>query len=362
MERIILHLDLDYFFAQVEENDHPEYTGKPVVVCVYSGRDETSGAVSTSNYIAREYGVKAGVPIKEAIRKLAGKDAVFLPVRHERYGEISQGVMQILDSYGEKFEYASIDEGFLEITRAAGGDYGKAERVALEIKKEVFGKFRLTCSVGIGPSKLIAKIASDFKKPDGLTVVKPQEVQQFLDSLPVGKIPGVGPKSSEFFASAGIETISDLRNADPGRIVEVFGKKTGGWLLNAAKGIDESEVGNSGGQKQISRIATLKRNTRNLGEIMGAMEGLILDVESEVKERELAFSVVGANVIDEHMKTLSKSRTLPHPAQDGNEVRKIARELFYEIINETKTEFRRAGVKVEKLESKKGQKNLSEFS
>ena len=356
--RIVLHMDLDYFYAQVEETDHPEYKGRPVVVGIYSGRDETSGAVSTSNYAARGFGVKAGVPIKEAMRKLAGKNAVFVKARHERYAEVSEGVMRVLLEYGEKFEYASVDEGVLELGESANHDFGKAEEIAKGAKAEILKKFGLTCSIGIGPNKLIAKIASDFKKPDGLTIVKPDEVQAFLDPMPVGKIPGVGAKSGEYLASLGIKAVHDLRNADPGKIVEVFGKKTGGWLLNAAKGIDDSEVGNSSEQKQISRIATLKRNTRNIEELMKAAEPLVLDIENEVKERELSFSVVGANVIDEKLKTFAKSRTLSHPTQGGEEIRRTVRELYSEILGETTTDFRRAGLKVEKLESRKGQQTL----
>lgn len=361
MERIVLHLDMDYFFAQVEENDQPEYRGKPVVVCVYSGRTGESGVVSTANYEARKYKVKSGIPIKAAMNNLKGADAVFLPVRHERYAEISQGVMGIVSGYGEKFEYASIDEGALEITGAAHGDYGNAKGIAEKMKGEIFEKFHLTCSVGIGPNRLVAKIASDFRKPDGLTVVKPQEAEEFLGGMEVGKIPGIGKKSREFLETMGIRKIGDLRKTDPALIAEAFGKKTAGWLMLAAKGIDESEVGTGGWQKQISRIMTLRRDTRDLEEIMGAMGELISDVAKEVRERNIAFGNVGVNAIDENLKSYTKARTLPHPSEDEGEIKGIAGELFAEILKETKTGFRRAGIKVEKLESKKGQKTLGEF-
>ncbi len=361
MERIIIHLDLDYFFAQVEENERPEYRKRPVVVCVYSGRTSESGVVSTANYEAREYGVKSGIPIKEAIARLKGADAVFLPVNHALYSKISLGVMEVLAKYGEKFEYASIDEGILEISAASRGNYENAKAIAETIKREIFEKFHLSCSLGVGPNKLVAKIASDFRKPDGLTVIRPGEVAQFLNAMEVRKIPGVGKKTGEFLGQMGIRTIGQLRKAEAGMIVETFGKKTCGWLMNAARGIDKSEVGGAEEQRQISRIATLKRNTRNVDEIMGAMRGLIKDISDTLRENDLAFSVIGVNAIDENLKIYARAKTLPHPNEGANEIRKIARELFSRLMEETKANFRRAGVRVEKLESKKGQKTLGQF-
>lgn len=361
MERIVLHLDIDYFFAQVEENEHPEYKGKPVVVCVYSGRDETSGVVSTSNYEARKYGVKSGMPIKIAIAHLKGTGAVFLPVDHELYSRISQGVMEIVSTYGEKFEYASIDEGVIEISEAAHRSYGEAKEIAEKIKKEILGKFHLTCSIGIGPNRLVAKIASDFRKPNGLTVVKPDEVGAFLEKMDVDKIPGIGKKSRDFLATMGIHVVGQLRDADPALLGEAFGKKTAGWLINSAKGIDETEVGIAWEQKQVSRIMTLKNDTRDLDGIMNSMKPLVQEIADEIREMEISFSSVGATLIDENMKTFTKSRTLAHPTGDANEITKIAKMLFAEIISETKMNFRRAGIKIEKLEKRKGQKTLGEF-
>lgn len=360
MERIVLHLDIDYFFAQVEENDRPEYRGKPVVVCVYSGRSAESGVVSTSNYDARKYGVRSGIPIKNAIEKLRGTNAVFLPVRHERYSEISQGVMEIVSAHGEKFEYASIDEGYLEISQATGMDYDAARGIGERLKNEILAKFHLTCSVGIGQNKLVAKIASEIVKPNGLTVVLPAETEEFLAPMGVGKIPGIGAKSGQYLEKMGIRTVSELRRADPGMIAEAFGKRTGGWLINASKGIDESEVGAEGEQKQISRISTLKQDTRDLQAIMEAMGPLISDIANEIRERNVSFSIAGVALIDENLKGYAKSRTIAHPTQDEGEIRKIAEALFADIIRESRFQFRRAGIKVERLESRKGQKTLFE--
>ncbi len=327
-------------------------------MCVYSGRDETSGAVSTANYEARKYGVRAGVPIKFAIARLKGTNAVFLPVRHERYSEISQGVMQTVSGYGEKFGYASVDEGALDITKASEGDYAKAGRLAEKLKFEILEKFRLTCSVGIGPSPLVAKIASDVNKPNGLTIVRPQEVEAFLSPMGVGKIPGIGNKSAEFLESGGIRTIEDLRNADPGMLVESFGRKTGAWLMNAAKGVDESEIGAEGGQKQLSRIKTMKQDTRDLETLMRETAELADELGAELRERRLSYKAVGVMLVDESLKAYSKARTLSHPSEDVFELRKASRELFAQIISETGAQFRRAGLRVDRLESREGQQTL----
>lgn len=359
--RIILHLDMDYFFAQIEECEHPEYKGRPLVVCVYTERGKESGVVSTANYDARKYGVNSGISVKEALSKLSGANAVFLPVRHEFYAGISQGIMETVSKYSEKFEYASIDEAYLDITRTSESRYTQAQEIAKNIKNEICEKFHLTCSLGIGPNRLIAKIAGNFKKPGGLTIVRPEQVNEFLEPMDVNKIPGIGKKTSEFLAHFGIRTIKDLKNADLSLLAEYFGKKTTNWLYLSAHGRDESEIGVESEQKQISRITVLKRNTRDVEKIMSEMNELIADVAKELEEKELCFSVVGITLIDQNLKTYTKTKTLAHATNDVYTTEKIMQELFASVIKEKKSEFRRAGIKIEKLKNIKGQKNLGQF-
>ena len=157
-------VDLDYFFAQCEERRNPSIKGKPVVVCVYSGRTKDSGAVSTANYEARKYGVKSGIPISLAKKKLKDVDAVFLPVDKEFYKEISDSIMQILRRYADYFEQVSVDEAFLDVTQKTKANYQQAKQLAATIKDDVLTQQRLTCSIGIGPNKLVAKIAADMQR------------------------------------------------------------------------------------------------------------------------------------------------------------------------------------------------------
>lgn len=359
--RIIIHLDLDYFYAQVEELRHPDSKDKPIVVCMYSGRTSDSGAVATVNYVGRKYGVKSGIPIVRAKKLLEGKDATFLRADHAHYAEVSARIMQILLGYADKFEQTSIDEAFLDITEKSQGDYTKAKEIAERIKEEILERVKLMCSVGVAPNKLVAKIASNFQKPNGLTVVKPDESDTFLAYLDVDAIPGIGAKTKEVLEGMSIRTIADLRSCDPTILVEKFGKKTGSWLYQASRGMDESDVAMVEEQKQISRIATLKKNSRDIEEIMHVSEELIKDIKNEIDFNNLAFETVGVLVIAENMQGYTRSKTLAHATNDDAEIKKVARELFENLIASTRAEFRRIGVKVEKLQSKEGQKTLGEF-
>ncbi len=361
MQRIILHIDFDYFYAQVEEAARPEAKGNAIVVCMFSGRTADSGAVATSNYAARKFGVKAGMPIINAKRLLKGIDSLFLPANHQLYSETSNKAMEILANYADKFEPASIDEAFLDISKKCDRNYKKAREFAEKIKTEIKQKLKLTCSIGIAPNKLVAKIASDFQKPDGLTIVKPEEVESFLAYLDVDKIPGIGKKTKEFLATLGIGTISDLKNHDPTDIVEKFGKNTGAWLVRAARGEDDSEVGIIQDQKQISRISTLKRNSREFSEFAADVDYLTEDIVNELKDHNLLCETVGIIAIDEELQTLSRSRTLQFPTNNIDEIKRVVHELYKELLDQTTKELRRIGVKVEKLQSKAGQKTLGEF-
>ncbi len=364
MQRVIIHIDFDYFYAQVEELAHPEAKGKPLVVCMYSGRTETSGAVATCNYAARKFGVKSGIPIINAKRLLEWQDAFFYPANHQLYAETSHRAMEILQSYADKFEPASIDEAFLDVSEKCHGDFGKAQELVMQIKNDIKEKLGLTFSAGVAPNRLVAKIASDFQKPNGLTVVKPAEIETFLAYLDVDKIPGIGKKLKEVLNGMSILTINDLKNADPILLVEKFGKNAGSWLIRAARGEDNAEVGIVQDQKQISRISTLKRNSKNFDDIVEDIGYLVADVAGELQERQLLCETVGIIAIDEELQTLSRSHKLQHATNNGDEIKQIVHELYAELLKQLEKEnreLRRVGVKVEKLQSKAGQKTLGEF-
>lgn len=256
MQRVVLHVDMDYFFAAIEEREKPDLQGKAVVVCMLSGRSELSGAVSSCNYIAREFGIRSGMPCSKA--KKLNPEAVFLPVRKDFYTQISDRIMKILRSYadtgenGDAFEQISIDEAFVEITEKTGGDFNLAFELGIQIKHEIKEKERLTCSVGIGPNKLIAKMASSVRKPDGITVIGPDELESFLWPLKVSKLWGIGDVTAGKLQEMGIATIKDLAEHDVIDLVSTFGKTRGTWLKQAATGIDDSPLKERKGSEQIA--------------------------------------------------------------------------------------------------------------
>ncbi len=365
MQRVIFHIDMDYFYAAIEEREKPELRGKAVVVCMLSGRSELSGSVSTCNYIAREFGIRSGMPCSRA--KKLNPEAVFLPVRKEFYTSVSDRIMEILRSYadpgenGDSFEQISVDEAFLEITDRAGGDFNVALEIGMEIKKEIKEKENLTCSIGIGPNKLIAKMASSAKKPDGITVVSPENLGAFLWPLKVSKLWGIGDVTAKKLQEMGIVTVKDLAEHDVIDLISIFGKSRGTWLKQAASGIDDSPLKEREGSEQIGRIATLPEDTLDQRLILPLLERLAGDVIEKLDSRELSFRVVTVTVINSNFRMYTKSRTLNHPVSSKEALLEAAREILSEFISESRTEFRRVGVRVGGLQKKKGQKSLFDY-
>jgi len=359
---VIMHMDLDYFYAQCEERENPSLKGKAVVVCVYSGRSAHSGAVGTANYIARGYGVKAGMPISLAENILQNVDAAFIPVNYKLYEQFSENVMALLRNYGESFEQASIDEAYLDVTGKVNGNFEVARKLASHIKEEIKIKEGLTCSIGVGPNKLIAKMSSDFKKPDGLTVIEPNEVRNFLFPLPVGKLYGVGKKTEEKMATLGIKTIKDLAHFNPDRLAELFRGKLGLYFHRASNGLDDEPVQERGEAEQISRMTTLKENTRELPQILPELKRLAHDVYIKVTEQELDFTSVSIIAIMEDMSTHSKTKSLEAATPEKGVIYTVAEKLFQALLKErSELNVRRIGVRVAGLTKRKGQKPLHNF-
>ena len=363
--RIILQLDLDSFYASAEEVRNPELKGKPVVVCVFSGRTQDSGAVATSNYLARQSGIKAGMYIMKA-KELASKDTVFIPTDMEYYRDVSERIMEIIRSYSDKFEQRSIDEAYLDLSGLAK-NFEEAQELAEKLKKGIFEKEGVTCSVGIGPNKIIAKMASKVKKPNGLTIIKPEEVKDFLYHLPVKKLFGIGPKSLEFFESRGIKTIEDLAKTDVKILTDQFGEKKGKEIWEHANGIDNSEVEETERQ-QLSKIGTLKQDSSDLDFICEKLFGLADELKTKIEKEKKQFKSVSIIVILTNLETHTKSRSLDNFSENIDVVKEEARKLMKEFLEvNTGKKLRRCGVRVSgfpevnlKKEDKK-QKTLFSF-
>ncbi|RJS80739.1 DNA polymerase IV, partial [Candidatus Bathyarchaeota archaeon] len=303
-KRIIFHVDMDHFFTAIEERKHPEFKGKPVIVGADPKGGKGRGVVSTCNYEARKFGVRSGMPISRAWKLCP--EAVYLPVNYELYTKVSSKIMAILRKYADKFEQWGIDEAFLDVSSKVK-DYAEAERLARQIKLEIYEREGLTCSIGIGPNKLVAKIASDFQKPDGLTVVKAEDVEKFLSPLPVRKLLWVGRKTEQKLRAMGIRTIGDLARFDPTVLAEAFGVM-GTQLYLMAHGIDRSEVEERGEIKSISRERTFEEDTNDFELVLETLEKLAEEVHGDVLEQNLYFKTVTVKVRYENFETHTHSR------------------------------------------------------
>jgi DNA polymerase IV (DinB-like DNA polymerase) len=361
LSRIVGHLDLDYFYAQVEEVEMPSLKGTPVLVCVFSGRTEESGVVSTANYKAREYGIRSGMPIALAKSRLSGIEASFIHMDHGKYEMYSDRVIEILRGEVDVLEQGGIDEAFFDITKMTGGDYDAASALALELKDKIFREEKLTCSIGIGPNKVVAKIASDFKKPNGLTIVRTDEALAFLSPLLIDKIYGVGPKTTKLLEQNGITRLPDLASTPTEKLEDMFGKKLAVYLHNASNGIDDEPVIDRRGTSQLSRMITLKHDTRDLNQIVAELLPALRDVHEKLVSKNLFFRSLSAIGILNDLSTHTRSKTLEAPTNDFSVLQKEVRELFAVLLHDV-GDLRRAGVRMSGLQDMVDQHSLTEFT
>ncbi len=288
-------------------SENPEIKGKPVIVGADPKEGKGRGVVVVCSYEARKFGIHSAQPISQAYRLCP--NGVYLRPNYELYEESSEQVMQILRPYAAKFEQISIDEAFMDLTGKVA-NYEEAELLSTKIKQEVKGKAQLTCSVGIAPNKSVAKIASDFGKPDGLTIVLPGKVQEFLTPLPVNKISGIGKKTTEMLRGMGVNSIGDLATSPPSKLTDVFGKY-GTRIWQIANGIDEEEVITTYSIKSISSETTFDEDVADKERLLEAFRSLIDDVHARVRSQNMLFRTVGIKVRLEDFTTFTRGgRTL----------------------------------------------------
>lgn len=351
--RIIFHFDMDHFFTAVEEREHPELRDKPVVVGVDPKGGIGRGVVSTSNYLARTFGVKSGMPISRAWKLCP--EAVYLPVNYKLYLEASGRIMDILRRRADKFEQWGIDEAFLDVTSKVN-DYASAEALARQIKDEIYNETRLTSSVGISSNKLVAKIASDFQKPNGLTIVKEEDVEKFLTPLPVRKLLWVGRKTGQKLEDMGMKTIGDLAHYDPTVLTDAFGEM-GKQLHLMALGIDKSDVQERTWIKSISRELTFQEDTDDFDSILTNLDKLSEEVCTDVLKQRLHFKTVTVKVRYSNFETHTHSKTFPFITNRLQDVERAVRELLQPYLRPER-KIRLIGVRVSSLVSSEKQRTL----
>ena len=268
MNRIIMHIDMDAFYAAIEQRDRPCFKGRPLMVGALPGG---RGVITTCSYEARQFGIHSAMPVSQAYKRCP--QGVYVRGNIRKYVEVSEQVMGILADLSPIVEQVSIDEAYVDIT-GMEKLLGSPEQIGQRAKERIFESLHLTASVGIGPNRLIAKIASDCDKPDGLCYVPADKVQEFLNPLPVKCLRGVGPKMQQKLYSHGLKKIKQLRALSEKQLVEKFGETTGHMLFYQSRGIGKDRVGEKFGRKSISKERTFREDVSDIEQVKSTMHYL----------------------------------------------------------------------------------------
>jgi len=341
MERIILHIDMDYFFAQVEERENPRFKGKPVIVGADPKGGKGRGVVSTANYEARKYGIHSALPISKAYELCP--TAIFLPVNMELYQKVSEKIMEIIKKYSKIWEIVSLDEAYLDISFLKS--YQKAENLAKKLKKEIYEKEKLISTIGIGPNKLIAKMAAEKAKPNGLLMIKLNQVKSFLEPLDIEELPGIGPKTAEVLRNLKINKIKELKKISKAKLKEMFGI-VGETIYERARGIDEEQVSPEEIIKSIGQEHTFEKDTRDPEIIFATFEKIIKNVYQELIENKFSFKTLTVICRFRGFETHTKSKTLREPTQNLKILKKEAKKLLLKFLIENPKLIRLIGLRV----------------
>lgn len=318
--RQVLHVDMDAFYASVEQRDDPSLRGKPLVV----GGTSNRGVVAAASYEARRFGIYSAMPIREALKRCP--DLYRVKPRMAHYRDVSEQVFAVFREFTPLVEGLSLDEAFLDVSGSLSL-FGPAEGIAAEIKRRIHDRTGLTASVGVAPNKLVAKIASDLDKPDGLVVVTPDTVTETLDPLPVETIPGIGRQSLARLRGVGIYTIRDLRTARDSDLVALFGRFAG-RTRERASGIDNRPVVSERGEKSISAEATFDTDLRTQGEMQRELLRLTERAAARLRAKGLFAGTVQVKIRESDFSTFTRQRTLHPPVNGTTALYDAARELL----------------------------------
>jgi DNA polymerase IV (DinB-like DNA polymerase) len=342
--RIILHVDIDAFYASAEQSINRSLRNKPLIVGADPKEGRGRGVVLTASYEARKYGVHSGQPISQAYRLCP--NAIYIRPNWQLYEQLSHRIMSTLKRFADKLEQVSIDEAFLDITNKIA-TYDDVVSIVKVIKDTVKQETGLTCSIGVAPNKSVAKIASDFNKPDGLTIVKPDAVTSFLRPLSVSKISGVGPKSQKLLENIGIRTIGELAAHSIDELSKYIGKN-GLWMWNIANGSERSEVVEYYERKSISAERTFEEDINHYNIVHKTMDLLSDEVLHVLSAERYLFKTVGIKVRFADFRTATRARTLRDYTGSKEALTASCRELFKEFDKDGRR-IRLVGVRVSSL-------------
>jgi DNA polymerase-4 len=323
MSRLILHLDLDAFYAAVEQRDQPQWVGRPVVVGAAPGH---RGVVATCSYEARKFGVRSAMPISEAVRRLP-PETVYVRPDMQRYGSVSRQVMQALATLSPVIEQVSIDEAFVDVTgleRLIGSPLAIGQKAKSQIRDSV----GLTASVGIGPNRLIAKLASERDKPDGLTVVDPDQVQAFLDPMSLEVLRGVGVKTAPRLKRLGISSVAEVRRLPLEQLRQILGPRQGTAVYLQAKGQADDRIEPTRQRQSISKETTFDSDVSDPALLRESLRWAAGEVGFLARHAGLAGSQITLKVRLQGFETHTRSRTLAAPSADDQTLFRIAWDLY----------------------------------
>ncbi|KGA13872.1 hypothetical protein GM50_21240 [freshwater metagenome] len=339
-ESTILHVDMDAFFASVTERDHPELKGKAVVIGA-----GVRGVVTSANYEARKFGIKAAMPVGRAQR--LAPHAIFIPPDHKRYSEVSEHIMEIFHSFTPLVEPISLDEAFLDVTKARRL-LGDGRAIATAIREKVEAQEGITCSVGIASSKFIAKLASQRCKPNGILEIPTDRVLTFLHPLPVSALWGVGPKTNEALERLGLHTVGDIAQTPQQTLIRALGQAAGESLYELAWGRDDRDVIPEEPDKSISAAETFDRDIDDPEIVAKEILRMCERASSRMRERSLFAKTITLKVRFADFTTVNRSKTLPLPIDTTHEIYEVAKAL-YEALSIERARIRLVGVSLENL-------------
>ncbi|RHX91023.1 DNA polymerase IV [Leptospira yasudae] len=323
--RKIIHVDMDAFYASVEQRDFPEYKGKPLIV---GGPPTSRSVVAAASYEARKFGVRSAMPSSRAAQ--LAPQAIFVFPRFEVYKEVSRQIREIFLEYTDRVEMLSLDEGYLDVT------FNKknipfAVTIAKEIRAEILKRTNLTASAGVGNSKFIAKLASEKNKPNGLLVVRPEEVISFIDPLPVASFHGVGKVTAQKMEELGIRTGKDLRERNIDELIRHFGKM-GIYYYKISRGEDDREVQSSRERKSLGAENTFELDRVDKEDLLYQLKQVSVEVERRLKKRDFSGRTLTLKIKFHDFSLKTRSKTLPEAIYNADELFAVASELFEEFF------------------------------
>lgn len=345
MQKVFIHVDLDAFFASVEQRDHPEYKGKPLIVGGLPS--DRRSVVSTASYEARKYGVHSAMPIFQAVRLCP--NGIFIRGNHQKYEEISNQIMEIFSNYSPTVIQMSIDEAFIDIT-GTEKLFGAPEEIAKKIKKEIYDKTQLTVSIGISQSQYVAKIASGYKKPNGLTIVPPGKEEDFMLSLPLEKLWGVGKKTQQHLKDAGFKTTKDIYSKSENLLISIFGN-TGSYLYNAVRGNMDLQFGTESKYHSVSSETTFEFDLTDTYSMENAIMSLAYNVNYRMHKENVRTKTVAVKIRYEDFSTVSIQETSEYPVSNADDLYERCKRLFYKKYEKGRG-IRLLGISCDKVESK----------